>query len=659
MKLSIAKSFGFLVVVMLLLILVPSTVADVVGVETTDTSPPLGPDGSTSTEDSQQQLTVPSSTPPSTSQQQSSQQKGALAFLTQAETFLFSPESRNVTNALSALTDAAVMGNARAQFLLGVMYAFGLGVQQSEPHAILYESFAAKSRDSYATLALGYRHEYGVGLEDSCMKSIEYYSRASKQVLVEHTKRVPKASIPQKKLSTLLTTSSDSTPESELVAYYRHSAENGMTDSMMTLGYAYLYGQLGVQQNGVKAVKYFTQALNKNHFAAHGALGQLYLNGIDVVDGAVEANKTLAKEHFVNGTAKHDAVSYNGLGYFALHYDKPRDAQYARTAFEKAAKLNNPEGMYNLATLLMEGDENIASEVDKGMEYLVKAANMKQLFAVHKLGVLQAQGSVKQGTCETAKELFKMVLASSEATLLFEKAFAAYTSKDIVGSILYYLILSEMGFEIAQSNAAYLLNHVVHTEELEVLFPQNTTLNKHIVLRAVLEREVKQGSVPALVALGNVYYYGYGVEASLERARSFYKQAHEKRSAEGAFNSGYMHQHGIGVPKDPHLAKRYYDLAVEYDGYAYVPVTLALGSLYLQLFWENPWDGWPVLGATKGASTSSSSGFGGATKGGKAGVGKGASNSVVFGVSLEDAETILLYILVALLLFLVYLRCNV
>ena len=45
------------------------------------------------------------------------------------------------------------------------------------------------------------------------------------------------------------------------------------------------------------------------------------------------------------------------------------------------------------------------------------------------------------------------------------------------------------------------------------------------------------------------------------------------------FNLGAMHEHGLGLPKDLHLAKRYYDMALSTDPKAYVPVKLALYKL--------------------------------------------------------------------------------
>jgi SEL1 protein len=48
------------------------------------------------------------------------------------------------------------------------------------------------------------------------------------------------------------------------------------------------------------------------------------------------------------------------------------------------------------------------------------------------------------------------------------------------------------------------------------------------------------------------------------------------------FNLGYMHEHGQGLPLDLHLAKRYYDQALEVDAAAKLPVTLVLFSLWIR-----------------------------------------------------------------------------
>ena len=55
------------------------------------------------------------------------------------------------------------------------------------------------------------------------------------------------------------------------------------------------------------------------------------------------------------------------------------------------------------------------------------------------------------------------------------------------------------------------------------------------------------------------------------------------------FNLGYMHELGHGMPKDIHLAKRFYDMAAETSTDAKVPVAMALAKLGLNFAINN----WP------------------------------------------------------------------
>lgn len=74
-------------------------------------------------------------------------------------------------------------------------------------------------------------------------------------------------------------------------------------------------------------------------------------------------------------------------------------------------------------------------------------------------------------------------------------------------------------------------------------------------------------NLEALLALGDAHYYGLGVPHDAAAAVTHYRAAcpparqHATRSdapfSQAAFNMGYMHQYGIGVVRDHHLAKRY------------------------------------------------------------------------------------------------------
>ena len=53
----------------------------------------------------------------------------------------------------------------------------------------------------------------------------------------------------------------------------------------------------------------------------------------------------------------------------------------------------------------------------------------------------------------------------------------------------------------------------------------------------------------------------------------------QQNNAQAMFNLGYMHELGLGMKRDIHLAKRFYDMAAETSVDAKVPVALALAKL--------------------------------------------------------------------------------
>ncbi|CDQ72064.1 unnamed protein product [Oncorhynchus mykiss] len=86
----------------------------------------------------------------------------------------------------------------------------------------------------------------------------------------------------------------------------------------------------------------------------------------------------------------------------------------------------------------------------------------------------------------------------------------------------------------------------------------------------------------ARIKLGDYHFYGYGTDVDYETAVIHYRLASEQQhSAQAMFNLGYMHEKGLGIKQDIHLAKRFYDMAAEASPDAQVPVFLALCKLGL------------------------------------------------------------------------------
>jgi SEL1 protein len=101
-------------------------------------------------------------------------------------------------------------------------------------------------------------------------------------------------------------------------------------------------------------------------------------------------------------------------------------------------------------------------------------------------------------------------------------------------------------------------------------------------------RSAEQKNVDAMVKMGDYYLMGLGTHPDSEKAVACYTAAAETmRSAQAMWNLGWMHENGIGIDQDFHLAKRHYDLALETNPReAYLPVILALYKLRIRSWWN-------------------------------------------------------------------------
>ncbi|KAI5298408.1 hypothetical protein KEM56_004085 [Ascosphaera pollenicola] len=87
--------------------------------------------------------------------------------------------------------------------------------------------------------------------------------------------------------------------------------------------------------------------------------------------------------------------------------------------------------------------------------------------------------------------------------------------------------------------------------------------------------------------MGDYYLKGLGTEPSISKAFTCYQTAAEgHHSAQALWNLGWMHENGYGAAQDFHMAKRYYDLALETNAEAYLPAKLSLCKLRIRSFWN-------------------------------------------------------------------------
>ena len=141
-----------------------------------------------------------------------------------------------------------------------------------------------------------------------------------------------------------------------------------------------------------------------------------------------------------------------------------------------------------------------------------------------------------------------------------------------------------MGFEVAQSNAAYAYLQARRREkELLGIGLGKRGGNGEIGFGLRMwQLAALQHNIGASLRVGDYYFYGTdGTNIDRSRASSHYRNAASLGSTQAMFNLGWMHQHGHGLPRDFHLSKRYYDQAIDGDRRSSIPATLALAHLWV------------------------------------------------------------------------------
>jgi SEL1 protein len=166
--------------------------------------------------------------------------------------------------------------------------------------------------------------------------------------------------------------------------------------------------------------------------------------------------------------------------------------------------------------------------------------------------------------------------------------------------------MAERGYEVAQNNVAWILDQgkrhaflvkphaeITYADKKHLTLPNYDIKHDNMTDRVALTfwtRSAAQDNVDALVKMGDYYLKGLGVPSGIpqpEKAAACYASAANTHvSSIAMHNLGWMHENGIGVSQDFHLAKRYYDLSLETNAEAYLPVTLSLVKLHLRSLYK-------------------------------------------------------------------------
>ncbi|XP_073734512.1 protein sel-1 homolog 2 isoform X8 [Callorhinus ursinus] len=336
----------------------------------------------------------------------------------------------------------------------------------------------------------------------------------------------------------------------------------------VSLGQLHLIGRKGLDQDYYKALYYFLKAAKAGSANAMAFIGKMYLEG----NVAAPQNNATAFKYFSMAASKGNAIGLHGLGLLYF-YGKGVPVNYAEALkyFQKAAEKGWPNAQFQLGFMYYSGS-GVWKDYKLAFKYFYLASQSGQPLAIYYLAKMYATGRGVLRSCRTAVELYKGVCELGHWAEKFLTAYFAYKDGDIDSSLVQYALLAEMGYEVAQSNSAFILeSKKAKILEKEKMYPMALLL---------WNRAAIQGNAFARVKIGDYHYYGYGTKKDYQTAATHYSIAADKyHSAQAMFNLAYMYEHGLGITKDIHLARRLYDMAAQSSPDAHIPVFFALMKL--------------------------------------------------------------------------------
>lgn len=532
------------------------------------------------------------------------------------------PQALQFYRQLSSLT-----GNSTAQYMLGFIYGTGIAgaVERDQARSLLYHTMAAVQGNIKSEMTIAFRHHSGIGTTRNCDKAARYYKRVADKAIEYYRSGPPGgrnlikesyrwadetggvygegASVSSSGFNANRDRNSHASTE-DIMEYLDMLARKGDLKATFSLAKMYYDGSRTTKRNLRKAQRLFME-IAKQYWDKNGKIISGGPKGIDKIAGKAaghigrmflrgegwEQSYGKAALWFRRGIANGDPLCqyYMGIMY-RDGLGLPQDSYKAGTYFRVAADEDLAAAQTNLGILFLD-----QGELETASRYFELAARHGNVEAVYYLAELSNKGIGREPHCGMATAYYKLVVENvEEIHSSFAEANQAYEDGDLETAALLSMMIAEQGSETAQVNAAYLIDEQTPVLQLPPIPGISTGAKRPVsALRdAALAltywtRSAKQANIDSLLKMGDYYLSGFGTPSDPDKASTCYHTAAEvHHSAQALWNLGWMHENGIAVEQDFHMAKRYYDLALETNLEAYLPVKLALIKLRARSYWN-------------------------------------------------------------------------
>ncbi|KAJ2523049.1 ERAD-associated protein [Coemansia sp. RSA 1939] len=526
----------------------------------------------------------------------------------------------------AASSEGSGSDDGRAQYMVGVYYATGLGgVKQSNALALAYTTQAAARGVTAAEMALAFRYAAGIGVEESCAQAMAHYQSVARKGIAFYLAgpplgRAAQAPAHRARLADdsggaygartgarALRSAGSRAEFAEIVDYHVQRARKGDVASGATLADLHYHGHRFAPRSYVAALAHvrrltarlFTRrtelrtglAPEETRVAAQaaGMLGLMLLRGEGTAVDTGGALRWLRA-----GAALGHGAALNALGVMHQRGIGVRaSADRAAELFRRAADAGHSGGMTNHALTIA------ATQPQTALASLKRAAAAGHILAHYHLAELRA-AAPGAAACRLAVASYRFV--AERGDWLHSPLGAAHSSYErgrLAASAVDYVRAAEMGYGVGQLNAALLLERTSHECGFRSSLSANATaagLCAHSVVGAreaherlalaYWTRAANQDIADARTKQGDHYFYGWGVARSFERAAAAYVlAANADASGLAMWNVGWMYETGTGLPRDLYMAKRWYDRCAAANEPGKLAASLSLLRLSAKYLW--------------------------------------------------------------------------
>jgi len=241
------------------------------------------------------------------------------------------------TEALSLAKEAATRKCQDAQYLLGEIYALGLGVPKNDSLAFQWYLKAAKKKHIEALYCVGIMYDKGRGVKSSLKEAKKWYLKAAK-------KGHAKAQLRLGDILHLLSFGSKDKDRAKAREWYRKAAEQSLAEAQFKLGKMYHCFSISKDCDKVEAAKWFRLSAAQGYGDAQYYMGKICVNGWGVDEDDNEAFKW----------------------------------------YQKSAEQGNPDAQYELGYMYEQG-KGVSKDYTEALKWYSKAMDQGNLDAKDKL----------------------------------------------------------------------------------------------------------------------------------------------------------------------------------------------------------------------------------------------------------------------------------